>query len=103
MELNKGIVHHGCTRNLNPIKPPEHITVLNNDGANGTGGYVYRVVNTALEGISDGGWYNDEETYGGFFGDTKFIYDINGQQYTLIGSNHPEHSVTFKFIENYLK
>ena len=96
-ELNKGIPHPSCKINLNPVKPPEYIKIINNDGVDGKGGYVYTVPNTAGQGISDGDWYNTEESYGGFFGDTKFIYDVNGEEFTLIGTDHKEHTVTFKF------
>ncbi len=101
-----GATHPSSKTNVNVIKPPQYVKIINNDGVDGKGGYVFKIVNTANQGISDGGWHRDAsapDTMGGFFGGTKFIYDINGQQYILNGSNHPEHSITFKFIENYLK
>ena len=96
---NKGITHLGCTRNLNPVKPPEYIKVINNDGVNGSGGYTFNIVNTAGEGISDGLWYNTEDSYGGFFGGTKFIYGEGPNDYFL-GSDHEDQTVTttFRFI-----
>ena len=101
-ELNKGITHDTCKRNLNPIKPPEYVKIINNDGVNGSGGYVFKIVNTAGENVSDGGWYRDEETpdtMGGFFGGTKFIYGEGESDY-LIGSDHEDQTVTDTFDFN---
>ena len=102
---NQGITHPTCKKNLNTIKPPEYIKIINNDGVDGAGGYVYNVVNTADQKISDGGWYRDADTpdtYGGFFGGTKFIYGTGENDY-FSGSNHPAQNKTstFKFIYNY--
>ena len=98
-ELNKGITHDTCKRNLNPIKPPEYIKILNNDGVDGSGGYTYMIVNTAGEKISDGGWYRGEDepdTMGGFFGGTKFIYGEGENEY-FAGSDHEDQTVTETF------
>lgn len=100
--LNKGIPHPNCMRNLNPVKPPEFIKIVNNDGVDGTGGYVYQIINTGGQNISDGGWYRDKsvpDTMGGFFGGTKFIYGEGENEY-FIGSNHPSQTETktFEFI-----
>ena len=38
-----------------------------------SGGYVYYVPRTDGLGVSDGGYYDEVENSGGFFGDTKFI------------------------------
>ena len=99
---NKGIKHKGCTRNLNPIKPPEYIKIINNDGVDGSGGYTYNIVNTGGEGISDGYWYTSEDTFGGFFGGTKFIYGDGPNDYFL-GSDHEDQTetTTFKFKKQY--
>ena len=104
-ELNKGIPHPNCVRNLNPVRPPEFIKIINNDGVDGKGGYVYYVVNTANQKISDGGWYRDKDTpdtMGGFFGNTKFIYGEGEGEY-FHGTNYPNQTktTTFKFILNY--
>ena len=97
---NCGVTHPSCTRNLNPVKPPEYIKIINNDGVDGSGGYVYTIINTGGVGISDGGWYTDEETYGGFFGGTKFIYGEGEDEYFL-GSDYTGQTKTptFDFIE----
>ena len=52
---------------------------------------------TSKQAGSIGGWYTDVDTFGGFFGTTKFIYDIDGVEYTLVGTDHPDHNVTFVF------
>ena len=101
-EQNKGVPHPTCKRNLNTIKPPEFIKIINNDGVDGKGGYVYTIVNTAGQGISDGGWYRaegTEDTMGGFFGGTKFIYGEGADDY-LLGSNHTFQDVTPTFQFN---
>ena len=100
---NKGILHPSCKRNVNTVKPPEFIKIINNDGVNGSGGYVYKIVNTA--GISDGGWYrnaNTPDTMGGFFGNTKFIYGLGENDY-FHGSDYVDQNLTttFKFFNGY--
>jgi hypothetical protein len=82
--------------NANPIKPPEYIKITNNDGVNGSGGYQFVVLDTSGEGISDGAWYDENETYGGFFGDTKFIYG-DGENDFFIGTASEDTSGTFEF------
>ena len=86
-----GIKHTGTYVNLNIVKPPEFIKILNNEA-----GLVYLITNTSKNGVSDGGYYDDVESYGGFFGDTKFYY-TNGDY--LLGSDHDDQTVTstFKF------
>ncbi len=82
------------TVNINRIKPPEFIRVVNN-----TGGYIYNVRSTANRGISDGGWYRkdgEEDTMGGFFGGTKFIYGDGEDEYFL-GSDHISQNKTKTF------
>ncbi|MBO7302867.1 MAG: hypothetical protein J6U68_01635, partial [Clostridia bacterium] len=88
---NNGKKHTDTYVNLNIYAPPEYIKIKNN-----TAGIVYMIVNTSKNGISDGGYYDDIETYGGFLGDTKFYY--NDEDY-LLGSNHEGQTVTdtFKF------
>ena len=88
--------------NLNMIRPPEYIKILNNDGVDtdgdgigDTGGYVYVVCNTAETGlISDGGYWDNKETYGGFFGDTKFYYT---EEDYFTGPNYPFQTLTETF------
>jgi len=104
-ELNKGISYSDCHANVNVVRPPEFIKIINNDGVNGSGGYVYNVVNTGSDKISDGGWHRDAEapdTFGGFFGNTKFIYGEGEGEY-FHGTNHPEQTKTktFKFRSFY--
>ena len=104
-DTSKGIYHPSCTRNLNVVKPPQYVKIINNDGVDGTGGYVYNVVNTSGQGISDGGWNRDKstaDTMGGFFGNTKFIYG-SGEDDFFYGSNHEgqKKTPTFKFTSKY--
>jgi hypothetical protein len=55
-----GIQDEESRENLNPVRPPVHIKVLNN-----TAGVRYNVVKTSAFGGEDGG----------FFGNTKFYYN----------------------------
>jgi hypothetical protein len=82
--------------NANPIKPPEYIKVINNNGVNGSGGHRFKVLDTSGEGISDGAWWDDEESFGGFFGDTKFIYG-EGEGEFFVGTSKEDPSGTFVF------
>ena len=93
-----GVTHPSCVSNVNLTKPPSYIKIVNNDGVDGSGGYTYNIVNTGGAGISDGGWYTDEDTFGGFFGGTKFIYGEGANDYFL-GSDHEDQTetTTFKF------
>jgi len=97
-----GIKIPGCTVNLNITKPPQYIKVINNDGVNETGGYRFIIKDTSGEGISDGGWYNTDETYGGFFGDTKFIYG-EGENDFFYGTANTDPSGTFTFKAEEIK
>ena len=91
-----GIKHTGTYVNLNIVVPPEYIKIIGNDGVDGKGGYVYNITNTSGNGISDGGFYDDVESLGGFYGDTKFYY--SDTEYFL-GSDHVDQTktTTFKF------
>jgi hypothetical protein len=79
-------------KNLNPTKPPEYIKITGNDGVDGAGGYDYCVPRTDGLGVSDGGYYDEVENNGGFFGDTKFITEEN----TYLGTDHTN-TETFSF------
>jgi len=97
---NYGISHPDLYRNVNVTRPPSYFKVINN-----TGGYVYKIVNTAERGVSDGGWHRDKnttDTMGGFFGNTKFIYGT-GEGDFFIGTDHAEQNATktFKFISSF--
>ena len=83
--------------NLNPIKPPEFIKIIQNDGVNRKGGYVYVVPDTSVYGASDGGYYDNVETNGGFFGDTKFYYGRFSNDYYLGTKHVGEDTETFVF------
>lgn len=91
-----GIKHTGSYVNLNIVIPPEYIKIVGNDGVGGNGGYVYLITDTSGGGISDGGYYDDVESLGGFYGDTKFYY--SDTEYFL-GSAHTDQTetTTFKF------
>ena len=85
---------------MNFLANPRYFKVINNNG-----GYVYRIVDTSLAGISDGGWYRDkdtEDTFGGFFGNTKFIYGEGANDY-FVGTSHTGQTVTksFKFSDSF--
>ena len=100
-----GVSHPNSKTNVNVVKPPRFIKIINNDGVDGTGGYIFKIVNTAGQGISDGGWYRDKEapdTYGGFFGNTKFIYGEGADDF-FYGTDHEEQTetTTFKFVSKY--
>lgn len=82
--------------NVNLTKPPKYIKVLNNDGVDGNGGYKFIIPQTAGMGISDGSWYDDKETFGGFFGDTKFYYGTGENDY-LVGTGKDDTSGNFTF------
>ena len=89
--------------NLNMIRPPKYIKFLNNDGVDldgdgigDTGGYCYVVCNTGESGtISDGGYWDSTESYGGFYGDTKFYYT---EDKYFVGPNHPFQTLTNTFV-----
>ncbi len=86
--------------NLNMIRPPEFIKILNNDGHDGNGGYVYVVNNTGanandpVKRVSNGGYWGVEENWGGFFGSTKFYYS---ETEYFQGPNNPDQTKTTTF------
>jgi hypothetical protein len=69
--------------NFNPIRPPEFIKMTNCNG------YKITVKITAGEEISDGGYWDDVESYGGFYGDTKFWYGTGENDY-FVGTADPK-------------
>ncbi|MBO7304586.1 MAG: hypothetical protein J6V09_05130 [Clostridia bacterium] len=83
-----GVSVEASRANLNPIKPPEFIKIVSNKY-----GYVLSVAKTDGYGISDGNYYDDDEKYGGFFGDTKFYY--NEENYFVGTANEGNETVTF--------
>ena len=96
-QRNKGAIHPSCERNLNPVKPPAYFKVINNDGVDGKGGYVFEVMDTSGQGISDGLWYNTVDSMGGFFGGTKFIYGEGEGDFFIGTANKNNITKTFKF------
>ena len=60
---------------------------------------MFTVPNTAGYNVSDGGYYDNVENYGGFFGDTKFRYGDGENDYYLGTDYVGENTNTFKFIE----
>ena len=69
-----GVVKNKNDReNFNVILPPEFIKIISNPH-----GYTFVVRDTSGAGISDGAHFDTNETYGGFYGDTKF-YLANGE------------------------
>ena len=76
--------------NLNIVKPPEYIKILNNTGK---GSFTLKVINTAGS-VSNGEYYGIAENMGGFFGSTKFYYtDTN----YFVGTNYPTQKLTDSF------
>jgi hypothetical protein len=92
-----GFKVEGCKLNVNVVKPPRFIKIINNKA-----GIVYRVPDTSGLGVSDGGWNREKgtaDTMGGFFANTKFIYG-DGEGDFFIGTNYREQTMTstFKFV-----
>ena len=77
--------------NVNVTKPPEYIKIVNLDE-----GYKIKIRDTAGKGISDGAWYDDVETFGGFFGDTKFYYGTGENDY-FVGTRPTGETGAFVF------
>ncbi|MBE6644315.1 MAG: hypothetical protein E7612_02925 [Ruminococcaceae bacterium] len=95
----RGIQHPTCTVNVNPIRPPRCIKIVNNKNADGTYKCNYTLHDTT--GVSDGAWYRSEsepDTMGGFFGATEFITDDG----SFIGTSKDQKvTKTFFFKEEY--
>jgi len=91
-ELEKGITHPSCKRNLNVTRPPSFIKVINNEA-----GVIYSIPNTSGKNISDGGWYNKVDSYGGFFGGTKFIYGEGESDYFIGTKVNQQYTKSFRF------
>lgn len=92
-----GIAHLTSTVNLNEVKPPRYFKVVNNSE-----GYVYQIMDTSCERISDGAWYRDKDepdTLGGFFGATEFIYE---EGKSFVGTENKNGITdTFYFTQEY--
>ncbi|MBO5946216.1 MAG: hypothetical protein J6Q69_06370, partial [Clostridia bacterium] len=95
--------------NLNMIRLPEYIKIINNDGVDNdgdgigdTGGYIFRIRNTGINAndpakrISNGGYWGVAENWGGFLGSTKFYYG-NGENDYFQGTNYPNQKITETF------
>jgi hypothetical protein len=101
----RGATHPTCTANLNKVRPPKYIKVLNNVDENGEAVATYVIKNTSGAGISDGGWHRDADTpdtMGGFFGGTTFVYGEGEGEY-FYGTNYPDQTLTktFKFVPDF--
>ena len=88
--------------NLNMVRPPEFIKIINNDGVDtdgdgigDTGGYTFKVTDTSTQGISNGRYWGVEENFGGFFGSTKFYYS---ETEYFQGTAHQEQTLTTTFV-----
>lgn len=88
--IDKGINHPSSYTNLNIVKPPKYIKILNNTGE---GSFTLKVKNTA-GGVSNGKYYGVAENNGGFFGSTKFYYTEDNY---FVGSNFTGQNVTSSF------
>ncbi|MBE6643840.1 MAG: hypothetical protein E7612_00515 [Ruminococcaceae bacterium] len=100
----KGIEHPTCTVNLNIATPPRYIKVINNKTHDGRCVCRYVMKDTSLEGISDGGWYRGEgepDTFGGYFGTTKFIYGEGEDDFFIGTKDKNSVSESFAFEEEY--
>jgi hypothetical protein len=95
-EYRNGIYLSGCTTNVNLTKPPEYVKIINNDGVNGAGGYKYVMWDTSGNNISDGKFYSDTDSFGGFFGGTKFIYGTGDEDFFYGTEN--KNGITNTFI-----
>jgi len=86
--------------NQNQVIPPKYIKIINNDGVDGTGGYVYAITDTSGMGISDGKYWNTtKDSFGGFFGYTTFIFgEDDGDYFIGTGKDKNQKSKTFKFV-----
>ena len=82
-----GTYHPTSKVNLNTVKPPEFIKILNNTGK---GSFTIKVKNT-YGTVSNGGYHGVEEGPGGFFGSTKFYYSETDY---FIGTNQVGQNVT---------
>ncbi len=89
--IDKGTTHPGSLVNLNIVKPPEYIKILNNTGK---GSFTLKVKNTAGS-VSNGGYYGAPENNGGFFGSTKFYYSENKY---FVGTNQAAQQFTSSFL-----
>jgi hypothetical protein len=96
-DYDSGYTHPSSYANINIVKPPEYLKIINNDGHDGNGGYTFVVADTSKNGISDGMYYSDTDSFGGFLGGTKFIYG-NDEADCFIGTNHLGQSKTKTFL-----
>ena len=94
---DSGIVDMNSYVNLCRVIPPEYIKIINNDGVNGAGGYKYIMWDTSGQGISDGKYYNDVDSLGGFFGGTKFVYGDGPNDYFIGTKDKNGITPTFTF------
>jgi hypothetical protein len=93
---NGGVADSGSYVNLCRVIPPEYIRIVNNDGVDGAGGYKYVMWDTSGNNISDGKFYNTTDSFGGFFGGTKFIYGT-GEKDFFIGTED-KNGITNTFV-----
>ena len=67
------------------------------NGYNGAGGYTFVIPDTSGSGISDGGYYNEVDSFGGFLGGTKFIYGEGAEDF-FVGTDHNAEKKTKTFL-----
>jgi len=92
-DIDNGTYHQGSNTNLNIVRPPEYIKILNNTGK---GSFTLMVKNTAGN-VSNGRYYGIAENNGGFFGCTKFYYTETN---FLIGTSYLTENITNSFYFN---
>jgi hypothetical protein len=85
----EGGITNGTYANFNKVRPPSSVKIFENKN-----GYIFVIPDTSGQNISDGGYYDNTESFGGFFGDTKFFYSESGY---LVGTNHKDENTHFVF------
>ena len=89
-EIKNGYALEGIRININRVRPPRVISITNSNG------YVYVVPDTSIYRVSDGFFWDKTESYGGFYGDTTFIFG-EGEEDFFVGTRYRKPNDTFIF------
>jgi hypothetical protein len=89
-EIKNGYALEGIRININRVRPPKVISITNSNG------YVYVVPDTSIYRVSDGFFWDKTESYGGFYGDTTFIFG-EGEEDFFVGTRYRKPNSTFIF------
>ena len=73
------------------------ISQILKEGVDGAGGYKYVMWDTSGNNISDGKFYSTTDSFGGFFGGTKFIYGTGDEDFFYGTENKNGITNTFVF------